>query len=400
MNLDPAAAYPGNPLCARIPVTLPEPIVTRAQSVTRTMVARWLQGVIDKERDGYAVIAGNSRTVIVLYGDGRPLSAAVTRGPQVESPAEALATIRKPGKSDFFVMTYKLAPAAAVALSGLFVRPSVRELIDDPAAHLKELLADGLPSHFVGAVLLRADFAWAVLLVNDGALIGCYGSDDHQLKTSIDDATALFYFDEVEMSIHPAVWDSDLDAVLSGTSAPTVEDVDGSDGHHTELEMIELLSELENSITRAEAAEVGRAETLVRGLVRAYDRATELSSSGEDRHVAAAPGHPLLETHWDPITGRLETGQLIETLHMAGIQEAWLAASDALCQAVELAVEQQLAWLSVADEASSSALQEALADLLLQARELIRRMRVSSRQHAASTAGSAQGLDGFLVGSS
>ena len=71
-------AYAGNALCSRAPLNLPEPMANRAQPVARSVILRWLRGVIDRDQHGYAVIAGNGRTVVVLYAGRSARGAAVT----------------------------------------------------------------------------------------------------------------------------------------------------------------------------------------------------------------------------------------------------------------------------------------------------------------------------------
>lgn len=377
-----APAYVGNALCSRFPVTLPEPLANRAQPVSRSVIIRWLRGVVDRDESGYAVIAGNGRTVIFLYGEGRPFAAAVTRGPNVVTVVDALETVRGQGSSDFFAMTYPLPAETATALSGLFVRPAIRELFNEPGAQLKDLLATRLAADFTGTVVVRAvGLAWAALLVAGGEVIGCYGSDDRTLKATIHDVTALFHLDEVEVSVHPRFEEPDLAAVLAVTSTRYLAGKRDEAIARTETAMIELLSELENGITRAEEETSDQAEVLAYVLAGSYDRALKLAGeSGKTRLKSDMPGHPLLEAHWISESGRVDTLRLLATLEMAAIPDAWLAASDALAMALELAVEQQLTWLAVADDLSSSALQETLSELLLQARSLIRRWRRDRRR--------------------
>ena len=131
--------------------------------------------------------------------------------------------------------------------------------------------------------------------------------------------------------------------------------------------MIALLSTLEARISSAERAPQVEPEQLTRALAVTYDEAVRMTGVGRPRLLGNRAGHPLLEAHWDAAAGRIDTAGLLDTLRMAAIGDAWLAAAEALCVALELAVEQQLTWLSLVDEHSSTALQEALAELLSQA---------------------------------
>lgn len=372
-------AYTGSALCAQSPISLPEPMANRAQSVTRSVIMRWLRGVAERDGNGYAVIAGGGRTVVVLYGEGVPLAAAVIRGQNVSSAVEALETLRDNGSSDFFAMTYPLPDGIPTALSGLFVRPSVREMLDEPRPQLRSLLSEQLDAGFSGSVIVRArEISWATLLLVDGQIIGYYGSDDRTLKATADDASALLHFEHIEVAIHPAFRDGELEGALrTGSNRDLPADRD-AEFEHTESVMIELLSELENGISRAE--QHNNPTTLARVLATGYERALGLAGDGRSDLLGSAPTHPLLEAHWDSGSGRLNTTGLLQTLEMAAIPDAWLAAGDALTSAVQLAVEKQLTWLSLADEMSSVALQDTLADLLLQARALIRKWRTQRRQ--------------------
>ena len=371
-----AAAYAGNALCSRAPITLPEPMANRAQSVARSVVLRWLRGVAERDQDGYAVLAGNGRTVLVLYAAQQAAGAAVTRGQGVASAVEALATLHAAEGSDLFVMSYPLGDDVAHALSGLFARPAIRELCDDPGPQLKQILADRLDQCFSGAVAVRAaGLAWAVLLLRDGEVIGCYGSDDARLKPTIEDASALFYLDEVEVAVYPARAQPELAAVLrQGDRRGEVGERNAS-VEATELGMIALLSALESRLTNAQRFGEGRPEQLALAVAESYDEALLLTGVGRSLLLSDRVGHPLLEAHWDAEAGRVDTQRLLETLRMASISDAWLAAAEALIVALELAVEQQLTWVSLVDESSSNALQEALVELLAQARGLIRTWR-------------------------
>jgi hypothetical protein len=314
--------------------------------------------------------------VLVLYAAQLAVGAAVTRGPGVTNAIEALETLRAPDGSDLFVMTYPLSQESAHALSGLFARPAIRELCDDPGAQLKQILADRLDQRFSGAVVVRAaGLAWAALLLDGGEVIGCYGSDDARLKPTIEDASALFYLDEVEVAVYPARAQPELAALLrQGERRGPVTGRNASI-EATELGMIALLSALESRLTNAQRFGEGRPEQLAQAVAESYDEALQLTGVGRARLLSDQVGHPLLEAHWDATEGRVDTQRLLETLRMASISDAWLAASEALIVALELDVEQQLTWVSLVDEASSSALQEALVDLLAQARGLIRTWR-------------------------
>jgi hypothetical protein len=379
-----AAAYAGNALCSRAPITLPEPMANRAQSVARSVVLRWLRGVAERDQDGYAVLAGNGRTVLVLYNAQQAAGAAVTRGPGVASAVEALATLHAAEGSDLFVMTYPLGDDVAQALSGLFARPAIRELCDDPGPQLKQILADRLDQCFSGAVVVRAaGLAWAVLLLRDGEVVGCYGSDDARLKPTIEDASALFYVDEVEVAVYPAREQPELAAVLRQGDRRGEVGERNTSVEATELGMIALLSALESRLTNAQRFGEGRPEQLALAVAESYDEALMLTGVGRSRLLSDRVGHPLLEAHWDVEAGRVDTQRLLETLRMASISDAWLAAAEALIVALELAVEQQLTWVSLVDESSSNALQEALVELLAQARGLIRTWRAERDSGAA-----------------
>ncbi|MFW6074786.1 MAG: hypothetical protein ACOC9Y_04275 [Chloroflexota bacterium] len=379
MKTGAGSEYIGNALTCEVPVSLPEPVASRAQSVSRSVAWRWMLGVAARDHNGYAIIAGNGRTVIVLFAGGRPVQAAVTRGHEVSSASEALQTIARLGTSDYFVLTYQLSPESSFALSGLFRRPAVREVFTDPSDDLREMLSSQLESEFTGAVTLRAMGSWAVLVVVDSQITGCYGSDDLRLKQTFQDATALFYGAEVEVSLHPAAVVPDIDALLREGTLDEARTAAGAEVEETEVRMIELLSELEHAVTKAEGDPDRGARLLTCALIQAYDRAITLAGRGSERLRESAASHPVLERHWDADHQVLDTAKLLETLEMARIEEAWLSAADALAIALEITVEQQLVWLALADEHASASLQEALTELLLQARGVVRQLRCRTR---------------------
>ncbi len=379
-----APSYSGNALSSQAPVTLPETMANRAQSVTRSVIMRWLRGVINGDTDGYAVIAGSGRTIIVLYGEHAPLTAAVIRGPDVENVPEALATLRSEGPTDFFAMTYHLPPGAPAALSGLFGEPATREVLDDPRPQLKALLSRQLDAEFTGSIVVRyLDVLWATLLLVDGNIIGCYGSDDSGLKGTIDDAIALLHLDELEISLHPGFRNPELEEVISFDSTSYLTSESDIDVAETEMAMISLLSEFENGITGIGSEDAPSA--LVYVLIDAYQEALTLICDDQAALSVDPPAHPLLETHWNVERRAVDTTGLVTTLEMAAIPDAWLAAADALVLALEASVEQQLTWLSTADKLSATALKEALSDLLLECRSRVRGWRQERRAVEAGT---------------
>lgn len=376
--------YVGNALSSRSPVTMPETMANRAQSVTRSVIMRWLRGVIKGDLNGYAVIAGSGRTIIVLYGEHLPLAAAVIRGPDVDSVVQALETLRSDGPTDFFAMTYHLPEGAPAALSGLFARPIKREVLTEPRPQLKAVLADQLEAGFTGSIVVRyLDILWATLLLVDGEIIGCYGSDDPTLKGTIDDAMALLHLDELEVAIHPGFRDPELEQVISFGSTSYLAGEADEELAETEAAMITLLSELEAGITAIGPGD--EPAKLVLALIDAYRKSLELIRDDRTTLVGDPPAHPLLETHWSAERRAVDTESLLTTLEMADIPDAWLAAADALILALQAAVEQQLTWLSLADKLSATALKEALSDLLLDARGKVRAWRQVRRAVEAGT---------------
>jgi hypothetical protein len=275
-------------------------------------------------------------------------------------------------------MTYHLPSGAPAALSGLFARPASREVLSDPRPQLKSLLARQLDEGFTGAIVARyQDILWATLLLVDGDIIGCYGSDDPGLKGSIDDAIALLHLDELEIAIYPGFRDAALEEVISFDSTSYLAGEGDEDIAETEMAMIALLSELEAGITAVAPGDQPR--KLVLTLIDAYQKALALIRDDRATLVVDPPAHPLLETHWNTERRAVDTESLLTTLEMADIPDAWLAAADALILALQAAVEQQLTWLSLADKLSATALKEALSDLLLDARSKVRAWRQERR---------------------
>lgn len=385
MNSDQAHnSYAGNALNSPVPVSLPETMANRAQSVTRSIIMRWLRGVITGDLDGYAVISGGGRTILVLYGEESPLAAAVTRGPNVTGMVEALEALRTEGPSDFFAMTYHLPEGAPAALAGLFGSPSVTGTLDDPRPQLKAVLERQLEAQFTGSIVLRhQDILWATLLLFEGDIIGCYGSDDTQLKGTIDDAMALLRLDEIDIAVYPSFTDEGLQEVISFDSTSYLNNKVDNSVEETELAMIELLSEFESEISGLSADDEPRA--LVASLINSYQNALKLVQSGPEIIASAPPAHPLLDSHWLPEQRAVDTQRLMQTLEMAAIPDAWLAASDALILALESTVEQQLTWLSMTDQLSATALKEALSELLGQSRSRVRDWRQARRSAESET---------------
>ena len=377
-------SYTGNALNSSTPVTLPETMANRAQSVTRSVIMRWLRGVITGDHDGYAVISGGGRTIIVLYGEELPLSAAVTRGPNVNSMVEALEALRTEGPSDFFAMTYHLPEGAPAALAGLFGSPNAATTLNDPRPQLRSVLEQQFEAGFTGSIVLRyQDVLWATLLLVDGDIIGCYGSDDTQLKGTIDDAKALLRLDELDIALYPSFANERLQEVISFDSTSYLGASVDDTVEATELAMIELLSEFESEISGITADHQPR--DLVVSLVQSYRNALRLVEDGAEIITSAPPAHPLLDSHWLPEQRAVDTQSLLRTLEMAAIPDAWLAASDALILALESTVEQQLTWLSMADQLSATALKEALAELLGQSRGRVRDWRQARRSAESET---------------
>ena len=378
------ASYAGNALNSSMPVTMPETMANRAQSVTRSVIMRWLRGVITGDLDGYAVISGGGRTIIVLYGETIPLSAAVTRGPDVENMVEALEALRTDGPSDFFAMTYHLPAGAPAALSGLFASPAEQFTLNEPRPQLKALLADRLEASFTGSIIVRyQDVLWAILLLVDGDIIGCYGSDDNGLKGTIDDAMALLHLDELDIALYPGFTDARLEEVISFDSTSYLGDDADELVAETEMAMIALLSEFESEVSAVTLGDEPR--VLVYSLIESYKNALALVEGGPEIITSVPPAHPLLETHWLMDRRAVDTDGLLRTLEMADIPDAWLAASDALILALESTVEQQLTWLSIADKLSATALKEALSELLGEARGRVRAWRQARRSAESET---------------
>lgn len=377
-------SYAGNALNSSVPISLPETMANRAQSVTRSVIMRWLRGVITGDLDGYAVISGGGRTIIVLYGGTIPLSAAVTRGPDVHNMVEALEALRTDGPSDFFAMTYHLPEGAPAALSGLFATPALRMRLTAPRPELKAILTEQLEARLTGSIVLRyQDVLWANLLLVDGDIVGCYGSDDTGLKGSIDDAMALLHLDELEVAIYPGFADERLEDVISFDSTSYLGDDSDQFVAETELAMISLLSEFESEVSAMSLDD--DPSVLVYSLIDSYKNALTLVENGPEIIVSTPPAHPLLDSHWLADRRAVDTDSLLRTLEMAAIPDAWLAASDALILALESTVEQQLTWLSMADKLSATALKEALSELLGEARSRVRGWRQARRTAESKT---------------
>ena len=381
---DAQRSYSGNALNSAAGVTLPETMVNRAQSLTRSIIMRWLRGIINAGDEGYCVISGGGRTIIVLYREKLPIAAAVIRGPNAENMVEALNSLRTDGPSNFFAMTYDLPRGVALSLAGLFGSPDSEFTLDNPREQLREVLADQQQAALTGAILLRfEDVLWAAMLLVEGEIIGCYGSDDTKLKGTLDDAKPLLRLDELEVAVYPTFVDERLEDVISFDSTSYLGSSPAASIENTEVAMIELLSEFENGLTRIEAGD--GPEALVRLLTTTYQNARSLAQGGPALISSGPPAHPLLDSHWLPEERAIDTEGLLRTLEMAAIPEAWLAASDALILALESTVEQQLTWLSMEDQLAATSLKEAFAELLSESRNRVREWRQTRRRTESET---------------
>ncbi|HEX2281661.1 MAG TPA: hypothetical protein VHG52_07855, partial [Thermomicrobiales bacterium] len=154
---------------------LPEPLANRAQPIPGSMLLRWLSGVVTRDSDGYAVIAGNGRTVTLLYGAGRPLATMVSRGLGDGGLQETLDGLQSDSASGCFVMTYKLPASAGELLSGLFGPPVECRTVRPSRLEVKDLLESVGVAQFRGAALITAEeeSIWGVALIDGGEVFGC-----------------------------------------------------------------------------------------------------------------------------------------------------------------------------------------------------------------------------------
>jgi hypothetical protein len=107
------------------PPLMPEPTANRAQFVAGSTIARWLEAVIDRDRNGYAVVAGSRKRFIVLYVDADIHAVAETRADGSIDSDAALQHLLGQAEADRFAMTHRLPRGIAVALTGLFHPPAV-----------------------------------------------------------------------------------------------------------------------------------------------------------------------------------------------------------------------------------------------------------------------------------
>lgn len=377
----PAAAVTDRPAIP-VDVALPEPPANRAQTIPGSILQRWLARVIQRDLDGYALIAGQGHTVALLYGDGRPLRSAVTRGAS-SNPGDVLVRIQSDRDEACFVMTYKFPERSGKLFSGLFLPPSGAIRFAPEHTPVIDKVVASLPPGFNGAVVVRnEEIAWSVIVLSDGMPVACYGADDRNLGYS---TTALGHLDLVEhleVAVHPS---SDEGAQASETHN------DATDSGQTPMvegRMIELLSLFEHRLSRFQQ-EVIDPSSLARALAEVCDAAGSLDLSASSVQVATVPRHPVLAAHWDQSKNALSTERLLSTLEMAGIPDAWVNAADALLVAIDRAVELQLTWLAVEDELAASTLREALDDLLQQGRSLLKAWR-SQRSWAGRPEGTKQ----------
>jgi hypothetical protein len=360
-----------------VPVVLPEPVPNRAQPVPGSILPRWLRMVVRNDQHGYSVVTGSGTTFAVLYARGRPIAAARTRGgPTAEVNSDWLRELLGHAATEWFAVTHRLPLEVAEAAAGLFMPATQAAHRDAATATLHELLVQLRAGAFTGALHVRADeHAFAVALLHHGRVLGCYETDNRSLDPSPDGFTSLLAGAEATLTLCPAGVDDHLERVLARAQADA--QAHGRDDSVSDLEsaLIALLSALEHGLTKALAGDGDQPACLARGLASAYDDVAALAANVDVQPIAPHPDHPLLSPHWDPDAGKIATDRLLETLTLATIPDIWPIAVDALSLAVERAVEPYLAWLALADEASARALEEALVDLLQQARSAARQWR-------------------------
>lgn len=362
------AAFPAH-------VLLPEPPANRAQIIPGSILQRWLSGVIQHDVDGYALIAGSGHTVALLYGDGRPLRSAVTRGESSQAD-DAMIEIESERANGCFVMTYKLPGGSARLLSGLFDPPArccSLEVVD-------ERLRSELSAEFDGVVVARADeIGWSVILVSSGDLVASYGADERVLGDADVTLSLLRHAQRLDIAHHPLAQGATAGATLPGVQAESYPAI-AREVRQVEAGMIELLSLFEHRLSSVERAESPLPFDLAVALAEICEAASVLDVSPDGIRIIDKPRHPVLAAHWDEAGGKVATGRLLRSLQMADIPEAWVNAADALLMAIDRTVESQLTWLAVEDEISATTLREALDELISQSQALIRGWRTSIRR--------------------
>lgn len=352
-------------------VILPEPASNRAETVPATTLAAWLAALIAQERDGYVLLSGPGQTAVILYGAGRPIEAAQTRGGDA-CGARALHHLLESTDGEWFAVSHPLGPELARCLAGLFSPPTSLSPLTMAGGSLDTVLARLRREHYSGAVRLTVTEGLSiVVLIADGAPLASFSSDERILKFDLADVTFMAAFDDLSVALHPAQT-RDLASVLDAarlSEQPVVNARDGRDGLIVESMLIEAFSTLEYEISIAEIG-APTLEHLSMALAGAYGLLADAQLVIGRPSAERAPDDPLIIPFWNETQRQLDTTRLLTTFRRVGVPNVWWVAAKALIEVIQQRVVQQLGWLAEADPASANTLAEAAEDIFQRAQAL------------------------------
>ncbi|MDQ3549752.1 MAG: hypothetical protein M3439_13140, partial [Chloroflexota bacterium] len=334
-------------------------------------LAAWLAGLIAEERDGYVLLSGPGQTSVVLYGGGRPIEAAQTRGGDAQG-ARALQHLLESTDGEWFAVSHPLRPELARCLAGLFSPPTSLSPLTMAGCSLDTVLARLRREHFSGAVRLTVTEGLSiVVLIADGAPLASFSSDERILKFDLVDVTFLAAFDGLSVALHPAQT-RDLASVLDAarlSEQPAADARDARDGLIVESMLIEAFSTLEYEISIAEIS-APTLEYLSMALAGAYGLLADAQLVIGRPSAERPPADPLIIPFWNETQRQLDTTRLLTTFRRVGVPNVWWVAAKALIEVIQQRVVQQLGWLAEADPASANTLAEAAEDIFQRAQAL------------------------------
>lgn len=367
----PDVRLPTLPIASASQVVLPEPASTRAEAVSAATLTAWLTALIAEERDGYVLLSGPGQTFVVLYGGGRPIEAAQTRGGDA-SGARALHQLLESPDGEWFAVSHPLKLDVARCLAGLFSPPTSLSPLTMAGGSLDTVLARLLRDHYSGAVRLTVTEGLSiVVLVVDGAPVASFSSDERILKSDLADVTFLAAFDDLSVALHPAQT-RDIASVLDAarlSGQPVVDARDGRDTMIVESMLIEAFSTLEYEISIAEIR-APTLEHLSMALAGAYGLLADAQIVIGRPSVERTPADPLIVPFWNETQRQLDTTRLLTTFRRVGVPNVWWVAAQALIEVIQQRVVQQLGWLAEVDPTAANTLAEAAEDIFQRAQAL------------------------------
>lgn len=322
----------------RLHAYLPEPVPSRAEALEGLDLTGWLRDVVAADGQGFAVLAGGGTTFIMVYAEGVPIAASLSRNGADVYGGEAIQALVERGPMNVFALTYMCVTPVALALSSLFGSAGPRLRLEADPRALAACLAAAKGERAAGALVVDAgEDAWSILLLADGSVVAGYGSDDRTLKSGVDDATVLLHRDDLWVSrLRPHV--SDLRVMLDRRGTDTSS------------------APIDETLLDIEAALIGELARLEHLLTRASQSDERLS---------------LVVSAFASVLAELDTLPLSPNASPTPASSIRDFAVDGLIARFEQRVEGYVAWLAQSDEAAARFLSDAAGELTQQARALL-----------------------------